>query len=147
MKRIVVLGGGISGYGSAILARKMGFDVFLSDSGRLADRYGRGRVYGIASMLCGLSIFPSFWIMEASGGNLLLIAIAIIIPLSIFYAGVFGPEAALFSDLFPAEVRYTGISICYQFPGVFSDPRARIRVGEEKTEDLFREYESYIDGQ
>lgn len=39
MKKIVVLGGGISGYGSAILARKMGFDVFLSDSGRIADRY------------------------------------------------------------------------------------------------------------
>ena len=39
MKKIVVLGGGISGYGSAILARKKGFDVFLSDSGRIADRY------------------------------------------------------------------------------------------------------------
>ena len=90
---------------------------FILVAGRLADRFGRGRVYGISSLLCGLSIFPSFWLMEASGGNLLLIAIAIIIPLSIFYAGVFGPEAALFSDLFPAEVRYTGISICYQFPG------------------------------
>ena len=39
MKKIVVLGGGISGYGSAILARKEGFDVFLSDSGRIADRF------------------------------------------------------------------------------------------------------------
>lgn len=39
MKRIVVLGGGISGYGSAILAKKKGFDVFLSDSGRIADRF------------------------------------------------------------------------------------------------------------
>ena len=26
-------------------------------------------------------------------------------------------EAALFSDLFPPDVRYTGISIVYQFPG------------------------------
>ena len=39
MKRIVVLGGGISGYGSAILAKKKGFDVFLSDSGHIADRF------------------------------------------------------------------------------------------------------------
>ena len=39
MKRIVVLGGGISGYGSAILAKKEGFDVFLSDAGRIADRF------------------------------------------------------------------------------------------------------------
>lgn len=39
MKKIVVLGGGISGYGSAILAKKRGFDVFLSDKGTIADRY------------------------------------------------------------------------------------------------------------
>ncbi len=38
-KTIVVLGGGISGYGSAILARKKGFEVFLSDAGRIADRF------------------------------------------------------------------------------------------------------------
>lgn len=39
MKHLVVLGGGISGYGSAILAKKEGFEVFLSDRGRIADRY------------------------------------------------------------------------------------------------------------
>ena len=39
MKNIVVLGGGISGYGSAILAKKKGFGVFLSDMGRIAERY------------------------------------------------------------------------------------------------------------
>ena len=39
MKKIVVLGGGISGYGSAILAKKKGFEVFLSDSGKIAGRY------------------------------------------------------------------------------------------------------------
>ncbi|RRD69850.1 MULTISPECIES: MFS transporter [unclassified Desulfovibrio] len=90
---------------------------FILIAGRLADRFGRGRVYGLASLACGISIFPSFWLMQSSGGNMLLIGLAIAIPLSIFYAGVFGPEAALFSDLFPAEVRYTGISIVYQFPG------------------------------
>lgn len=90
---------------------------FILITGRLADRFGRGRVYGLASLACGISIFPSFWLMQSSGGNMLLIGLAIAIPLSIFYAGVFGPEAALFSDLFPAEVRYTGISIVYQFPG------------------------------
>lgn len=39
MKRLVVLGGGISGYGSAILAKKEGFEVFLSDRGTIAERY------------------------------------------------------------------------------------------------------------
>ncbi len=38
-KKIVVLGGGISGYGSAILARKKGFEVWLSDAGRIAERF------------------------------------------------------------------------------------------------------------
>jgi UDP-N-acetylmuramoylalanine--D-glutamate ligase len=38
-KRIVVLGGGISGYGSAILAKKQGFDVFLSDAADIAPQY------------------------------------------------------------------------------------------------------------
>ena len=41
MKRVVVLGGGISGYGSAVLAKKKGFDVFLSDAGTIAERYRR----------------------------------------------------------------------------------------------------------
>lgn len=38
-KKVVVLGGGISGYGSAILAKKKGFDVFLSDAGKIKDIY------------------------------------------------------------------------------------------------------------
>jgi UDP-N-acetylmuramoylalanine--D-glutamate ligase len=38
-RKIIVLGGGISGYGSAIRAKKKGFDVFLSDMGKIADRF------------------------------------------------------------------------------------------------------------
>lgn len=41
MERIVVLGGGISGYGSAILAKKAGKDVFLSDMGKISELYRR----------------------------------------------------------------------------------------------------------
>lgn len=39
MSRIVVLGGGESGVGSAVLAKVKGFDVFLSDKGSLAEKY------------------------------------------------------------------------------------------------------------
>jgi len=39
MQRIVILGGGESGTGSAVLARKHGFDVFLSDKGTLKPEY------------------------------------------------------------------------------------------------------------
>jgi len=37
--RIVILGAGESGVGAAILARKQGFDVFVSDLGPIAERY------------------------------------------------------------------------------------------------------------
>ncbi len=37
MSRVVVLGGGISGYGSAILAKVKGFEVLLSDRGELSQ--------------------------------------------------------------------------------------------------------------
>ncbi len=39
MKRIVILGGGESGVGSAVLAKVKQFDVFLSDSGTLKESY------------------------------------------------------------------------------------------------------------
>ena len=39
MKRIVVLGAGESGAGAAVLAKKEGFDVFVSDMSKIADRY------------------------------------------------------------------------------------------------------------
>ncbi|MDI3526187.1 MAG: UDP-N-acetylmuramoylalanine--D-glutamate ligase [Tenuifilum sp.] len=39
MKRIVVLGGGESGAGAAVLAHKKEFDVFLSDSSAIKPRY------------------------------------------------------------------------------------------------------------
>ena len=38
-KRIVILGAGESGAGSAILALKQGFDVFVSDSGKIKEKY------------------------------------------------------------------------------------------------------------
>ncbi|MCO5234695.1 MAG: UDP-N-acetylmuramoyl-L-alanine--D-glutamate ligase [Chitinophagaceae bacterium] len=38
-KRMVILGGGESGVGAAILCRKLQYDVFVSDSGAIADRY------------------------------------------------------------------------------------------------------------
>lgn len=39
MSRIVVLGGGESGVGSAVLAKVKGFDVFLSDMGNISEEY------------------------------------------------------------------------------------------------------------
>ena len=38
-RRLVVLGGGESGVGAAILGKQQGMEVFLSDSGTIAPRY------------------------------------------------------------------------------------------------------------
>ena len=39
MKRLVVLGGGESGVGTALLGKQKGYDVFLSDSGSISEKY------------------------------------------------------------------------------------------------------------
>lgn len=61
-------------------------------------------------------VFPAFWLF--STGSLPLIALGIVFPFGVLYAMCYGPEAALFSDLFDARVRYTGISFVYQFSGI-----------------------------
>ncbi len=38
-KRIVILGAGESGAGAAVLAKKEGLDVFVSDMSKIADKY------------------------------------------------------------------------------------------------------------
>ena len=39
MERLVILGGGESGTGAALLGKKLGYEVFLSDKGKLSDKY------------------------------------------------------------------------------------------------------------
>ena len=47
-RKIVVLGGGESGVGAAVLARRAGYDVFLSDGGRIRDEHLKElRAHGI----------------------------------------------------------------------------------------------------
>lgn len=88
--------------------------------GYLSDRVGRAKVYWYGSLVCGFSSFPAFWLMSHSGGSNLIIWLSIIIPLGFFFGAVYGPEAALFSELFDARIRYTGISFVYQFSGIFA---------------------------
>lgn len=88
--------------------------------GALSDRIGRTRVYFWGSLITAASAFPAFWLMLNGGGSMLTIWLAIVIPFGVLYAAIYGPEAALFCDLFDARVRYTGISFVYQFSGIFA---------------------------
>lgn len=103
-----------------VMAAALVMIVTIPLFGRLSDRIGRTRVYFWGSLITALSAFPGFWLMTTSGGSILTIWLAIVVPFGIFYASVYGPEAALFCDLFDAKVRYTGISFVYQFSGIFA---------------------------
>jgi MFS family permease len=94
--------------------------VFIPIFGHLSDRHGRGKVYALGALITGFSAFPALWLILNSSGNVSLIWLAIIVPFGIFYAACYGPEAALFSDLFDTRVRYTGVSFVYQFSGIFA---------------------------
>jgi MFS family permease len=88
--------------------------------GRMSDKFGRTRVYGWGSLITGLSALPAFWIWSAFPDQPAVVWIALIVPFGILYASIYGPEAALFCDLFKPQVRYTGISFVYQFSGIFA---------------------------
>lgn len=105
---------------TGVMAAALVMCFFIPFFGRLSDRIGRTRVYFWGSLITALASFPGFWLMLNSQGSVMLIWLAIIIPFGIFYAAVYGPEAALFCELFDAKVRYTGISFVYQFSGIFA---------------------------
>jgi len=105
---------------AGVMASALVMCFFIPVFGYLSDRIGRTKVYVWGSLLTGLSTFPAFWLINSSHGNTTIIWAAIVIPFGIFYASVYGPEAALFCELFPARVRYTGISFVYQFSGIFA---------------------------
>jgi metabolite-proton symporter len=103
---------------SAVMVASAIMIVMLPICGRLSDRIGRRTVFGIASLLIGVLSFPAFWLMGAQSPLLTIVAVAI--PFALVYPAVYGPEAALFSELFDTRVRYTGISFVYQFSGIFA---------------------------
>lgn len=84
-----------------------------------SDRLGRRNVYGWGAFACGAIAFPALWAMHYSGSALVAGA-AIVLALGVVYAPVYGPESALFCELFDTRVRYTGISTVYQISGIVS---------------------------
>ncbi|MGA7389429.1 MAG: MFS transporter [Pseudolabrys sp.] len=92
--------------------------IMLPIYGNLSDRIGRRRMFAVAGLLIGILSFPAFWLMQSK--DPLLIWIAIAVPFAIVYPAVYGPQAALFSELFDTRVRYTGISFVYQFSGIYA---------------------------
>ena len=90
---------------------------FIPFWARLSDRIGRRRVFGGGVIATAILAYPAFWLMQQ---GVAWAWIAITVPFGIAYAAIYGPEAALFSELFDTRVRYTGISFVYQFSGIFA---------------------------
>ena len=87
--------------------------------GLLSDRVGRRSLYGAGAVGMAILIFPAFWLMTAYPQPA-WVWLAIIVPFCTAYPALYGTQAALFSELFDPRVRYSGISFCYQFSGIFA---------------------------
>lgn len=104
----------------AVVAASAVMGCFIPMWGMLADRVGKGRIFGTAALLLGCTAYPVFWVLHNFSSNLPLVYLAIIIPFGIIYAAAYASMASLFSDSFDATVRYSSISFVYQFSGIFA---------------------------
>ena len=80
--------------------------------GALSDRIGRKPVYVGGMIFQALLAIPFFMLINT--GNTGLIWLAIVLGLAIGHGSVYGAQGAYFSELFPARVRYSGLSLVQQ---------------------------------
>ncbi|MQA63570.1 MAG: MFS transporter [Actinophytocola sp.] len=92
--------------------------VFIPLFGRISDSAGRRRVFAAGAVVAGVLAYPAFLLLGT--GNPVVVTITIVIVLGVFYPAMYGPQAALYAELFPTHVRYSGISFVYQFSGIFA---------------------------
>ncbi len=82
---------------------------------RLSDRIGRRPVFLIGVVATVVWAFPYFMLVDT--GNPVVVGAGIAVAM--FVNGImYGPTAALFSELFPVAVRYSGASLGYQLSNV-----------------------------
>ncbi|PJJ43002.1 putative MFS family arabinose efflux permease [Glutamicibacter mysorens] len=79
-------------------------------AGFLADKIGRKRTYQLGFIILAASLFPVFALVNSGSLVLLYVAFGVF---SIGLGLTYGPQAALYSELFPASVRFSGVSISY----------------------------------
>ncbi|CAM5568457.1 MFS transporter OS=Streptomyces alboniger OX=132473 GN=CP975_02310 PE=4 SV=1 [Streptomyces alboniger] len=90
--------------------------VLIPASAALSDRVGRIRIYAFGAAGIALWAVPMFLLIDT--GSLLWLAVSTFVA-SCFLSIMYGPQAALFAELFTPEMRYTGASLGYQIAAVF----------------------------
>ncbi len=86
--------------------------------GALSDKIGRRPVYMYGAIACGLLAFPFFWMLGTKVPW--IISLAIVIPVTLGHAAMYGPQASFLSEMFSARVRYSGASLGYQLASIFA---------------------------
>ncbi|MFC0453559.1 MFS transporter [Rhodococcus jostii] len=93
----------------------------------VADRIGPRKMLIFGSLYMAAVAYPFFWLLSTGTAAGLLLAMILIITIG--HAVTYSAVAGYVTSLFPAEVRYTGASVAYQFGGVvFSAPAPFIAV-------------------
>lgn len=83
--------------------------------GALSDRFGRRGIFLLGALFSGVWAFAVFPLVETGSPVAVLAAITIQL---LFISMMYGPQAALFAELFPKSVRYSGASLGYQIGSV-----------------------------
>src|SRR5262245_25208030 len=86
--------------------------------GALSDRIGRRPVYLFGAVFSLVYAFPFFWMLDTRSAG--VVWLAIVLGVTVGHNAMYGPQAAYFSELFGAEVRYSGASLGYQLASVLS---------------------------
>ncbi|WP_060576035.1 MULTISPECIES: MFS transporter [unclassified Pseudonocardia] len=86
-------------------------------AGLLSDRVGRRPVYLTGAALMGAWAIPMFLLIDTA--NAWLVFLALLVGFTL-HSLMYGPQAALYAELFPAEVRYSGASLGYQLATIFA---------------------------
>ena len=89
----------------------------------LSDRIGRRPVYAFGGL--GLAAFAFLFFPMLGSGDTVAIFAAITIAL-ILHGAMYGPQAAMISELFPTRIRYSGASIAYQLTSIVAGSLAPI---------------------
>ena len=86
--------------------------VMIPLMGLLSDKIGRQRMYAVSVFVLGLFIVP--WFMLLNTGSTWGIVLATVIAFGVLWAPVTAVLGTLCSEIFSANVRYTGITLGYQ---------------------------------
>jgi MFS family permease len=86
--------------------------------GALSDRVGRRPVYMFGAGMIALVGFPFFWLLRTE--SVPLVWFAFVLAFAVANGAMFATQPAFFSELFGTRVRYSGISLGYQFAAVFA---------------------------